>query len=168
MANKFSKDGMSDMEFVSENAFHIEQSQAYESIKQYGIDSVEFVRIKDHELLFIEAKASFPNPNNPDATNLARFDEEIGEIREKFIDSLELYSYILSGIAHEDLPDDFTPDKQMPLVFMLVIKDHKIEWCSPVQRALTGVIPKHIKKICKPEVRVINHEEAITQQLAIS
>ena len=56
----------------------------------------------------------------------------------------------------------------MPLVFMLVIKDHRVEWCIPVQRALTGTIPKHLKKICKPEVRVINHEEAITQQLAIS
>ena len=167
MVNTFSKDGMSDMEFVSENTFRIEQSQVYESIKQYGVDSVEFIRVKDHELLFVEAKTTFPNPNNPDATNLARFDKEIGEIREKFIDSLKLYSYILSGVAYEELPDDFAPEKQMTLVFILVIKDHKIEWCSPVQRALTGVIPKHIKKICKPEVRVINHEEALAQHLAI-
>ena len=168
MVNTFSKDGMSDMEFVSENVFHIEQSQTYKSIKQYGIDSVEFVRIKDHELLFVEAKTTFPNPNNPDAKNLARFDEEIGEIRGKFIDSLELYAYILSRVAYEDLPSDFAPEEEMQLVFILVIKDHKIEWCSPVQRALSGVIPKHIKKICKPEVRVINHDEAITQQLAKS
>ena len=168
MVNTFSKDGMSDMEFVSENAFHIEQSQVYESIKQYGIDSVEFVRMKGHELLFVEAKTTFPNPHNPDTANLARFNKEIGEIREKFIHSLELYAYILSGVAHENLPNDFIPEKQIPLIFMLVIKNYKIEWCTPVQRALTDIIPKHIKKLCRPEVRVINHEEAITQQLAIS
>jgi len=58
----------SKMEFISDNAFRIEKSPLYTNLGE-GIKSVEFIRVKEDNLLFVEARSSFPDPNNPDAGN---------------------------------------------------------------------------------------------------
>ena len=52
----------SGMDFIPDDAYPIEDSVVYINIKNKGIRSVEFVRIKDDKLLFIEAKASVAHP----------------------------------------------------------------------------------------------------------
>jgi hypothetical protein len=157
----------SGMDFITTNTYHIEQSPLYQDIKAFGIDSVEFVRVKDGELLFVEAKTSFPDPNSTRSGNDERFREAIFAICRKFEHSLNLYSYVVSGVAYDELPSSFVPAKRMPLVFVLVISGHLKDWCVPVQKAITNAFPQYLKKICNPEMRVMNSQTATELQLII-
>ena len=96
----------SGMDFIANNSFHIEKADVYKNIGE-GVRSVEFIRAKNDMLLFVEAKLSFPNPNNPDTDNKAKFQKEIDEICEKFIHSLNLFSSIEVGVSEADYSSDF-------------------------------------------------------------
>jgi len=157
----------SGMDFIAENIFHIEKSKVYTNIGE-GVRSVEFVRVKDDKLLFVEAKTTFPNPDNPSEENLARFESEIKEISDKFIHSLNLFSSVEVGVAENALPNDFVLPEKVSLVFLLVIKKHEPEWCKNIVRALTAVLPLYLNSIWKPEVYVINQEIAAELNLIIA
>jgi hypothetical protein len=150
----------SGMNFIAKNTFHIEQSQLYKSIGE-GVRSVEFVRSKDDKLFFVEAKTTFPNPENSEEN----FQIQISEICEKFIHSLSLYSSIKVGI-NTQLFDDFTPPEKVSLIFMLVIRDHKLQWCKHIRKELLSNLPTYLKKIWDPEIIVLNHEEAKNSKIA--
>jgi hypothetical protein len=72
----------SGMNFIANNAFHIEKSNIYTKLKD-SIKTVEFIRAKGDNLLFVEAKSSFPNPNNPES--YTKFQSEIDDICDKFV-----------------------------------------------------------------------------------
>ena len=93
----------SGMEFITDNVFRIEKSQVLIEAGQ-GIKSVEFVRMINERLMFLEAKTTFPNPEM-DATN--RFDEEVNDVCEKFTHSVTLYSSVVLGVNYGELPDAF-------------------------------------------------------------
>jgi len=102
----------SGMDFIAENTFHIEEAAAYDKLRDDKIRSVEFIRIKNDKLLFIEAKTTFPNPDNPSEENKIKYQAEINEICEKFIHSLNLLLSIEIGVAIEEYPNDFIiPEK---------------------------------------------------------
>jgi hypothetical protein len=62
--------------------------------------------------MFVEAKTSLANPNNPDLKNREKFEKEISEICEKFIHSLNLYSTIKVGVGEQELTSAFDfPEK---------------------------------------------------------
>ena len=82
----------------------IEESAAYASIGGC-VKSVEFIRAIDDKLVFVEAKTTFPNPDNPSAGNDERFQAEINYVCDKFIHSLNLYSSIRVGVNEETLAD---------------------------------------------------------------
>jgi hypothetical protein len=164
MANAIAESGM---DFITTNTYHIEQSPLYQDIKAFGIGSVEFVREKDGELLFVEAKTSFPNPDSMRPGNDEIFRKAICAICHKFEHSLNLYSYVMSGIAYDELPSDFAPTKGIPLVFVLIICGHEKDWCIPVQKALTNAFPQYLKKLCNPEMRVMNSQTATELQLTV-
>ena len=125
-------------------------------IKNKGIRSVEFVRIKDDKLLFIEARASVAHPDDSPEP----FSKQVNEIYEKFLHSLNLFSSIKVGIIDESLPTPFNSESKLSLVFVLVIRDHKPDWCRKVKAELNQCLPKHLVKIWRPEVMVINYEKA--------
>ena len=89
MANVINESGM---DFIADNAFEIENSKIYKELGE-GIKSVEFVRGIDDMLLFVEAKTTFPNPNNPSEDEPNRFLDEIENICDKFI--LLIFSCLL-------------------------------------------------------------------------
>ena len=156
----------SGMNFIAENTFHIEDSISYANIHDKGVRSVEFVRIKnDAMLLFIEAKSSFPNPNNPSEENSVKFQNEISEVCEKFKHSLNLFSSIRIGVTKETLPDDFIVPETVTLVFVLVVRNHELKWCKPIKGEIETMLPHYLKMIWNPTVLVINQEEAAEQGL---
>jgi hypothetical protein len=157
----------SGMDFVADNAFHIEESSLYKKIGD-GVRSVELIRIKDNMLVFVEAKTTFPNPDNPSEENFARFQSEIYEVCEKFIHSLNLLSSVEVGVTEEKYPDDFTVPAKISLVFMLVIKNHKFKWCKRIKSKLEAELPRYLKSIWKPMVYVINQDIAVKQGLVVS
>ena len=156
----------SDMDFISDNAFHIEKSTLYANIGE-GVKTVELVRAKDDRLLFIEAKTTFPNPNNPDSDSSERFIAEIRDILDKFVHSLNMFSAVEIGVLQDDEQESMILTKNVSLVFILVVKNHEFEWCKPIERELIAFLPRYFKRIWKPNVLVINHEEAINLELAI-
>jgi hypothetical protein len=131
----------SGMDFIADNTFHIEKSQLYTSLGE-GIRSVEFVRIKNNKLLFVEAKTTFPDPEKSENN----FQTQINDICEKFIHSLSLYSSIKVGINEEIFANDFMPPKKSFLIFILVIKKHEIKWCKPIKQELTRTLPPCLKR----------------------
>jgi hypothetical protein len=151
----------SGMVFISDNAFHIERSPYYLTLGD-SVKSVELVRAKDDKLLFIEAKSSFPKPDIPDGAKSARFDDEIGFIRDKFIHSLNLYSAMDVGVVGNGFPVDYSPAKKVSLVFVLVINGFEDTWCKPIQDALNKQLMQTvvIARIWVPQVFVINDETA--------
>jgi len=157
----------SEMDFIADNSFHIEASDVYKNIGE-GVRTVEFIRIKNDVLHFVEAKPSFPNPNNPNKDNETKFQSAIDKICEKFIHSLNLFLSVEIGIAEEHYPDDFFRPTKPSLVFLLVIKNHMDEWCRPVKQKLDAELPHYIKKIWNPRVYVINERIASEQGFIVS
>jgi hypothetical protein len=166
----------SGMNFVSDNAYPIEDSQASKNLNKNGIHSVEFIRSNEDKLLFIEAKSSFPNPNNikknPDKGNKTGselFRERIDEICDKFTHSLSLYSAIDMGVINEDTPSDFKVSDSVSLVFILVINGFEQSWCTPIEKAIINQLNNSVcmANIWKPTVRVINHETAQRRKIIV-
>ena len=147
----------SEMDFIDDNVFHIEQSSAYNRLSKNGIKSVEFVRTKGNYLLFVEAKSTLPNPNNPTDGNLEKFETQISEICEKFNHSLNIYSSIGIGASNEPFPSDFAPPNRTSVRFVLVIKNHKPAWCRHIKHKIEATLPPYLNTIWKPEILVINH-----------
>jgi hypothetical protein len=144
----------SGMDFIVDNAFPMEESQAYKSI--CDVKSVEFVRIKQDNLLFIEAKTSIANPKNSPEP----FREEIEKICDKYIHSLNLLSAIKIRIFDDILPDVFETNSKILIKFILVVRNHEPEWCIPIKDAIKLSLPKYLKKIWTPDVLVINQDTA--------
>jgi len=157
----------SDMSFISENTFQIEKSEIYSSLSE-GIKTVEFIRTMGDMLLFVEAKITFPNPNNPDADNVERFNSEIGAICDKFVHSLNIFSAVEVGVLHDAAAAEMVLPESVSLTFLLVIKNHEEVWCKPVEVKLIDSLPSDLKKIWKPTVQVINHQTAIKRNLVVS
>jgi hypothetical protein len=157
----------SEMDFISDNAFWIEKSTLYSNLSK-GIKSVEFIRIKDDSLLFVEARKSFPDPNNPNPDNITKFHSQIDDICEKFKHSLNLFSSVKVGIAEITLPDDFILPVKTSLVFILVLKNHDLKGCRRIKTQVYTSLPQYLKTIWKPMVFVINQQTAINRNLAIS
>jgi len=157
----------SDMDFIAENTFHIEKSKLYTNLGE-GVRSVEFVRVKNDNLLFVEAKTTFPNPDNPSVDNSARFQSEIDDVCDKFIHSLNLFSSVKVGLAEDVFDSSFVLPEKVSLVFILVIKTHEFKWCNKIKGTLMATLPLYLKRIWKPKVYVINQEVAAKLNLVIS
>ena len=164
MSDTITESGMC---FFADNAFYIEKSPLYTRLNG-GIKSVEFVRVLDKKLMFVEAKTAFANPHNPDKDNYAKFRSSVDEICEKFIHTLNMYASVEVGVSKESYPDSFIPPTKVSLVFVLVVKNHEHEWCTPICEKLIEALPTYLKKIWRPDVRVINHETAKQWNLIVN
>jgi len=156
----------SGMDFIADNTLHIEESELYKNVGE-GVRSVEFVRIKDGNLLPVEARTTFPNPNNPCKDNKARFQNEIDEICDKFMHSLNMLSSIELGVTAETYPDDFLLPEETSLVFMLVVKNHEFKWLGSIKNKIEANLARYLKNIWRPKVLVLNQNAAIKQGLVV-
>ena len=175
MRNVIVESGMS---FVADNVFHIEESPLYKRLGK-KVKSVEFVRSKGNKLLFVEAKSSFPNPNsltpNPNKGNKIGselFRDEIFDLCEKFIHSLNLYSSVEVGVTDDKFPPEYMPSEKVSLAFIFVIniKIFDKSSCLVIERALLNIIREStcMLRIWKPEVYVLTHEMATKWELTIT
>jgi hypothetical protein len=161
------------MHFIIDKVFHLDKSLIYARLGE-KIKSVEFVRVKDNKLLFVEAKSSFPNPSNPisnpdkgNKTGEDLFHKEISDICDKFTHSLNLYSAIDVGITDDGFPPDYKPSDKVSLMFILVINGFDKSWCDEIEKALTNRIRESVcmSKIWQPEIFVINDKTAAKRNL---
>ena len=160
----------SGMRFIRDNAFRIEKSDVHEKVKSNGIKVVEFIRVVENHLHFVEATKSLHDPNKGERA-VKYFKEEIEKIRDKFVHSLNLFASVEICVNEEILPDDFVLPKKALLVFALVVKEHDKIQCKLTNDALVNslnqVMPRYWMHIWKPIVQVLNHEMAARQNLVV-
>ncbi|MCL2036069.1 MAG: hypothetical protein FWG83_01610 [Oscillospiraceae bacterium] len=157
----------SDMNFIPDNSFRIEKSKVYDDLKHSKIKTVEFIRVKgDRLLLFVEAK---PRLHDPDKLqrNVKIFEEEIIEIKDKFIHALNLFSAIKVGVKEADFPDDFVLPKRLSLTFILVVKKNSERESLKAREKLMSLLPNYLKTIWEPKVFVLNYTQAKEQKLTV-
>lgn len=166
----------SGMEFVFAEAcsFYIEKSRLYDKkLNAKGISAVECITVRGKNMtrpvLFIEAKSSAPNPDGVKGNG--RFKEFIEEVSHKFIHSISICYAILHQI--QSLSQDEYPMgkilqdclmKKPHIVFVLIIKKHKAEWCGQVQDSLNSHLRK-LHVIWNTQVFVLNEELAREKKL---
>ncbi|WP_059370541.1 hypothetical protein [Treponema endosymbiont of Eucomonympha sp.] len=152
----------SDMTFIADDAYVIEEAPVRLACGD-GIRSVEFILHKNTNLLFIEAKTTFAHPENSPQP----YENEIDEICEKFVHSLNLLAAVKIGIAADVLPESFADLNKVSPTFVLVVRDHEPKWCRPIKSAIVQSLPTYFKKIWKPAICVINHGTAIKRSLVM-
>jgi len=148
----------SDMVFIADNAFHIEKSPEYTNLGN-GVKSVEFVRVMNNNLLFIEARKTFPNPYSS-KENRERFKSQLSDICDKFVHSLNLFAAIKVGVTGYPTQRDFSLPERVSLFFVLVIKNHEPSWCKKIEPTLRAALPRHLMKIWRPKIYVVNQATA--------
>lgn len=147
-----------------DNLFYIEKSQLYKGLSTNSIKIAEFLYIDDKTCYIIEAKSSSPNPNNSEE----RFDEYIEEIKAKFINAYTIYiANRLQRHTQNDFNEMQKPFQNLNLKsqtfsFVLIIKEHKTDWLSPISDSLKQRIKVFLKSwnIKDADVKVLNEEIA--------
>ncbi|MDX9694357.1 MAG: hypothetical protein RBT49_01055 [Bacteroidales bacterium] len=147
--------------------FHIENSNLYKSIQQ-GVKVAEFIKLDDQICYIFEAKTTFPNPNNKENGNVLNFDTSIGEIKDKFINTLSIF--IANSLKrhgenfYNEMPVPFQTMEldTLNFKFILIIKDHKSDWLTPVNDELKRKIKVFFKSwnIKEHHLKVLNEELA--------
>jgi hypothetical protein len=159
----------SGMCFIADNTFRIEKSTLYsEKSRNKKINSVEFLRVKSDNLILIEAKTTFPDPNNHVEGNLEKFHSEVADIRDKFVHSLNLIASVEAGVSETEYPSDFVLPEHTSIVFMLVIKNHDLHGCRRIKATIEDALPMFLKTIWNPTVYVINLKTATKYGLTYS
>jgi hypothetical protein len=134
--------------YAEGDVFHAEKSDLYRKLGG-SVKSVEFILRKDrYTLLWVEAKSSSPDPNNPQSGDA--FDRFISEICEKFEHSLSFYaSAILRRIS--DTRNEISTQLReadyaaASLKLILVMNGHKEMWLRPVADTLKCKLRVHAK-----------------------
>jgi len=153
--------------YEEDDCFEIENSKLHSIInnKIGEIKTVEFVwyRREKDVLLFIEAKPSFSNPNNPPKKEGHGFDANIDEIYQKFICSLELYfAAILKRQNDNEICENLKTlnYKAIDIKCLLIIKGHTKIACRNIMNTLSKRLKKHME-IWKIKIGVLNDEIAL-------
>ncbi|MFN0080445.1 MAG: hypothetical protein ACKVY0_28585 [Prosthecobacter sp.] len=141
--------GMSFGPFGEAECFRIETSETYKAIQE-GVMMAEFLLIRDsqgkRQVWIVEAKKSSPQK----VADPQRFDEFIGELRDKLLNGLSLGLASMLGrhlAAENELPQAFR-DLDLKLAefrLIVVINGHRDEWLPPLDDALKIALHSTIK-----------------------
>lgn len=157
--------GMTFGPYPSDRFFHIEKSDIYLRLQE-GVKMAEFLLLdtKCTKLMILEAKTKSPNSTSEG------FVKFIDDVFQKMLNAFSLY-FALRIERHIStvLPAPFKKLdlKQIKPKFILVIKEHKKEWCAPVSDALNKkfYITSRTWNLDPISVIVINQETAKKQNL---
>lgn len=152
-------------DFDDECFYRIEKSSVLSNTEY--VKPCEFIILQDGKLCFIEAKSSSPTPKSKE-----NFDNFIGEIVQKFEDSILLYNAVKMKRHGEEASSEIplnlnTVDENIRYRLYLVIHGHEREWMTPIQDELRNRL-RHILKVWNIkdiDVQAINHDDAYDKGL---
>lgn len=151
---------------------HLEKSEIYQHLTRHAVSSVECVALHHlrgkERILFIEAKKSAPNPSNPASEATVRTYME--SLKKKYEHSIQLCYAALHGRMQPELPIGRALlqalKKPQEIVFLLVAKDLRKEWCVQIQDILQREL-KHLRHIWQAKVLVIDAPLAVKYRLIV-
>lgn len=155
--------------FADEDLFYIEDDPLV--VETCGVKACECVVLLSPNVALIEAKAS-----SPKEIGCERFEEFINDVKQKFADSLRLFTEVKNGLHGEDaflrLPVnlrslDLRSDQYL---ICLIIHGHKVEWLGELQDAFRDAMREVIKEwnIQDSKVKVYNEELAVENHLIVA
>ncbi len=151
--------------FDTDKLYEIEKSKINLDIGK-GIKTVEFIYLNGTDLLFVEAKATCPNPANKDSSDAKnkKYEAYFSDIAEKFIDSVSLFASIKLGrqIRTEEFGRELSEAdsfRNIALKLVLVIAGAE-ESCLPGPKAELESRLLKWRKIWKADVVVLNRKLA--------
>lgn len=153
--------------FTDSDIFQIEKCPTYLDI-QKGTKVCECI-VADStkaQILLIEAKSSFSNPQN----NKEHFSNNVSDITEKFINSLLLYYGLLLKRPYKtfsELPENLQLStfvtKRHRIIPVLIINNFEKEWLPPVKEALNN----KIKQYSFSKILLLEDTQVLTKEMAI-
>lgn len=124
-------------EYKEEQVFQIEKSEQYtKKLRQQSVRCCEFILLRSKKLCFIEAKTSYPDPQNAktSAEKKEQYLEDIQEITEKMRHSLNVYaSILLNRYSQEGVSEAMRNVEELEIRLILIIKNAKKTWIAPLQ-----------------------------------
>lgn len=163
---EFVESGMT-FSFTDSDAFHIEKCPAYLTMqKNLKICECIAVRPEQKQLLLLEAKSSFSNPE----LYIENFDKNVTDITQKVINTLLLYYGLLLNRPYKEgstLPPALRRDSfcnnQYKIIPVLIINNFQEEWIPPVKDALNNAI----KKLFFSKLLLLEDMQVLTKEMAI-
>ena len=159
-------------DFGADNCYLIEESQLYQtSLRHLGFKTVEFVTYrsandtKESKLIFVEAKTTL----RPESA-VSRFADEIADISQKFVDSLQIICGVWHGGRKDKvyLPANFDQFREngKKIVFILIVKNGDARNLLTVKEAISRKLLKE-NRLWRFEVKVLDEELARKENLVL-
>lgn len=155
--------------FSDDDIFRIEEDELVKDVQ--NVKACECVVLISQNVALIEAKSSSPRIDND-----AKFQKFISDIRQKFADSLQLFSDIKTKVKGEDaflrLPvnlQNTQVDAEAYKIY-LIIHGHQLDWLL----GLTDALRKELKDVVQQwnlrdaNVKVYNETTALENKLIVA
>jgi len=148
------------------NCFWIEKTDLYGSIAGKGYKSVEFVlhRPDRYELQFVEGRSTLPAQGN-----VERYNEDIAEISQKFMDSLQLACGIWFGEHNSKVavPQNGRSffEYGTQVTFVLVIKNRRGKMTAIAEKIKREILREY--RLWGFKIVVMSEEIAIRDNLVV-
>ena len=135
-----------------------------------GIKVCECVVLISENIALIEAKSSSPRPDNKED-----FDSWIEDIKEKFVDSLNLFNDIKDKKHGEEaflripaLLRNVQIDPNRYVIY-LIVHGNELEWMPGIQDALREALREAVEKwnLLDSNIKAINHDTALEKKLIV-
>lgn len=163
----------SGMRFDNTDAWRIEKSALYTSLSKGndGLKVVEFIRVKDGNYIFVEAKSSFPNLHKPDS--IENVEKNIYIILNKFVHSLSILSSIhlrVNDVPETEMPDAFYQLSKPSIHFVLVLHfpEGRESICEEIRTVFAARLSKELMRIWRAKVWVMNEHQAQKMGLVLT
>lgn len=155
--------------FSDEDIFRIEEDELVTTVE--GLKSCECVVLISENVALIEAKSSTPRIDNEE-----KFQSFISDIRQKFADSLKLFSDIKSKAKGEDAFQRLPVNLQTTQVsteaykIYLIVHGHRLDWLPGLMDALREEMKDVVKEwnMRDSNVKVFNEETAFENHIIVA
>ena len=155
--------------FADEDLFYMEKDPLI--VETDGIKACECVVLINPNVALIEAKSSTPHPNNEEAYN-AFFED----IRQKFSDSIRLFSEMKNGSKGEEvrlrIPANLLSDVTSPSEYriFLIVHGHQLDWLGGLQETLRDILREVVIEwnLKDSNVKAFNEETALENHLIVA
>lgn len=155
--------------FADDDLFCIEKDSFV--VETNGIKACECVVLINQNVALIEAKSSTPHPKNEEAYN-AFFED----IRQKFSDSIRLFSEMRNGGKGEEvrlrIPANLLSDTTSPSEYriFMIVHGHLLDWLGGLQETLRDILRDVVSEwnMKDSNVKAFNEETALENHLIVA